>query len=77
MTCILKYLDFSTNYTKFQTGVVKKFLERKFSKDESKKYMKVYEEWKINEGENKTKAEQKKAEHLKQELCKLNFIISR
>ena len=77
MTWILKYLDYSTDYTKFQTGVLKKFLERKFTKEESKKYMKVYEEWKNNEGENKSKAEKKKAEQLKIELSKLKIVIFR
>jgi hypothetical protein len=75
MKCILKYLDYSTEYTKFQTGVQKKFLERKFSKEESKKYMKIYEEWKMNEGENKSASEKKKAEKLKEEMRMLILLI--
>ena len=73
MSSILKFLDFSTNYTKFQTGVQKKFLENKLSKDESKKYMELYEEWKMNEGEDKSKNEKKKAAKLRDKMCK--FII--
>jgi len=70
MSSILKYLDYSTEYTKFQTGVQKEFLENKFSKEESRKYMKTYEEWKRNEGEGKSSAEQKKAEKLREQMCK-------
>lgn len=70
MTSILKFLDFSTNYTKFQTGVQKRFLENKLSKDESRKYMKVYEEWKMNEGEDKSNQEKKKAKKLREDMCK-------
>jgi len=70
MSSILKYLDYSTEYTKFQTGVQKEFLENKFSKEESHKYMKTYEEWKRNEGEGKSSAEQKKAEKLREQMCK-------
>ena len=74
LMCIFKYLDYSTNYTKFQTGVQKKFLERKFTKDESKKYIKLYEEWKMNDGDDKSKAEKKKADKLKVDLCKFDFL---
>lgn len=70
MNCILKFLDYSTNYTKFQTGVQKKFLERKLSKEESRSYMGIYEEWKMNEGENKSKDEKKKAAKLKDKMRK-------
>ena len=72
MNSILKFLDFSTNYTKFQTGVQKKFLEKKFTKEESRRYMKIYEEWKMNEGESKSKTEKKKAEKLREQMCKLS-----
>lgn len=76
MNSILKFLDFSTNYTKFQTGVQKKFLEKKFTKEESRRYMKIYEEWKMNEGESKSKSEQKKAEKLREQMCKLYHWVS-
>lgn len=73
MNCVLKFLDYSTNYTKFQTGVQKKFLENKFTKEESRKYMKIYEEWKMNEGESKSKNEQKKAKKLRDQMCKSHY----
>ena len=59
MNCILKYLDYSTNYTKFQTGVQKNFLANKFSKEESQRYLQLYENWKMNSGEDKTEGEKK------------------
>jgi hypothetical protein len=71
MNAILKFLDYSTNYTKFQTGVQKSYLEKKFSKTESQKYMKVYEEWKMSEGDSKSAAEKKKSAKLKVELGNL------
>lgn len=70
MNAILKYLDYSTNYTKFQTGVQKGYLENKFTKKESQNYMKVYEEWKMSEGENMTAAEKKRSAKLKEKLGK-------
>jgi hypothetical protein len=36
MKCILKFLDYSTDYTKFQTGVLKTYLENKYTHDETK-----------------------------------------
>lgn len=71
MNCILKYLDYSTNYTKFQTGVQKNFLANKFSKEESQRYIQLYENWKMNSGEDKTAGEKKKAEKIRENMSKL------
>jgi len=72
MNCILKYLDYSTNYTKFQTGVQKNLLSNKFSKEESQRYMSMYEEYKLNSGESKSKGEKKKAEKIREDMSKLS-----
>ncbi|CAI2359786.1 unnamed protein product [Moneuplotes crassus] len=68
MNCILKYLDYSTNYTKFQTGVQKNLLSNKFSREESQEYMKIYEEYKMLSGDNKSAGEKKKAAKLRERL---------
>jgi hypothetical protein len=71
MNAILKFLDFSTNYTKFMTGVQKSCLERKFTSKDSQKYMKIYEEWKMNEGDDKPARIKKKAAKMKEDLGNL------
>lgn len=76
LTAILKYLDYSTAYTKFQTGVQKKFLENKFTKEESKTYLTLYEDWMINKGDDKPKPIKQKAEKLAQELKEIESEYS-
>lgn len=68
MTCILKFLDYSQNYTKFQTGVQKKFLEKKFNKEERKQYLSIYEEWCVIKDEESDKQVKQKADKLKEKL---------
>lgn len=70
MNCILKYLDYSTNYTKFQTGVQKNLLANKFTKEESQRYMTLYEEYKRNAGDNRSAGEKKKAAKLREDMSK-------
>lgn len=50
MNCILKYLDYSANYTKFTLGVEEEFLSKKLSKDDEAEYMDLYEDFKNQEG---------------------------
>lgn len=53
MTCILKFLDFSSNYTKFQAGVLKRIMENKFDESEAFRYIEVYKEWRKHAEKNK------------------------
>ena len=64
MTCILKFLDFSSNYTKFQAGVLKKILENKFDEAEANRYIEIYEEWRKNVSKEEV------AKKIKEELGK-------
>ena len=56
----MKFTEYSGKYTNFQTGVLKKYLEKDFSKEETEKYMDLYLEWKtlaLNEKDKKLIAE--------------------
>jgi hypothetical protein len=53
ITSILKFLNYSQKYTEFQVGVQKKFLLKKPKPDEVREYMKMYEDYKKNETNQK------------------------
>lgn len=58
---ILKFLDYSQDYTKFQTGIQEPVLARRFTDDERETYMKTYEDFKKYEldGDKKLAAKHK------------------
>ena len=75
MNCILKYLNYSTNYTKFQTGVEQKYLVRKMPKADQKTYGDLYEEFKQFEGYLGGKKKEKKAQAIRAKLKKVFLFI--
>ncbi|CAI2366521.1 unnamed protein product [Moneuplotes crassus] len=68
MNCILKYLDYSAKYREFKTEAQKSFLAKKFRKEESQRYMTLYEEYKRKAGDDKRIEEQEKVEELRGEM---------
>lgn len=74
MVSILKFLDFSQSYTKFQAGVQKEFIDKKFKGNEKVEYMNLYEEYKNSEKKDKAGKPSKHTLDLKEELSKSLFI---
>ena len=66
---ILKFLDYSQNYTKFQTGILTPFFEKKFEdiklRDE---YMDTYEDFKRSENPNASRSDKRKLPQHKAKL---------
>jgi hypothetical protein len=63
MTSILKFLNFSQRYTKFQIGVEKPLLENKFDEEGKREYLELYEEYKKHDMKT-SKSEIVKAERI-------------
>lgn len=65
---ILKFLDYSQDYTKFQTGIQEPVLARRFTDDERETYMKTYEDFKKYELDGDKKLAAKHKEQLGKNL---------
>lgn len=74
MTCILKFLHFSSKYTQFQAGVQREFMVKTFEPEALKAYMDLYEEYKMTEREAKGKGKRHLA--IKEKLSKLSCYIN-
>ena len=73
---LMKFLEYSGNYTKFKTGVTKHFLENEFSKEQATEYMDLYLRWKMLSLETKDKAKIAKAEDKAKQLAEIEADYS-
>lgn len=60
MTCVLKFLDYSQEYTKFQSDKLAEIQNNRFPEEEAQEYREIYERWRLEKdksGKNKKKAD--------------------
>ena len=73
---LMKFLEYSGNYTKFKTGVTRQFVENEFTREEALRYAKLYLDWKMLSVDTKDRTKQKQKDELQAEMVEIEHNYS-